>query len=249
MARQKGLIKIVGTVGDLNYYITKGVAYARRAGGGFNGDAIKTKASMVRVRENASEFGHCSQVKKAFRMGLLPFLQGITGRSIHSRLMQLFLEIKALDAVSERGKRCVQEGLQTGKGKRLLRQFEFTPHHALLQTLIDQSPFDWATQALTVMDFYPKAFKAPKTATHVGVTLGVLDFDFESLDASLHISPTHFLEIGAGANSFVLAPTVVVSPSATGIAALNMRYYEIIEDEVYGLESQVGAGILDVAVI
>ena len=72
MARQKGLFKVTGTLGNVNFYVVNGVGYARKAGGGFNGKAIKTKASMRRVRENASEFGHCSSVKKAFRIALLP---------------------------------------------------------------------------------------------------------------------------------------------------------------------------------
>ena len=66
MATQKGIVSLVGTVGGVNFYFRKGKAVARKAGGGFSGKAIKTKASMMRVRENNSEFGHCSSVKKSF---------------------------------------------------------------------------------------------------------------------------------------------------------------------------------------
>jgi len=244
MARQKGLIKLTGTIGDVNFYVTKGVGYARKAGGGFNGKAIKTKASMQRVRENASEFGHCSMVKKQFRLALLPFLEGIQGRELHARLMQLFLELKALDAVSERGQRRVQEGLQTAKGKRLLNQFVFTPQHTFLDALHAKSAFDWTTQELQVSDFNPSGFKAPKAATHAGVTLGVLDFDFENLDYSLEVSTTHFLALDAGATSFMLEPETVVTPTHFGVAVLGLRFYEVIETEVYGLDSFIGCWVL-----
>ena len=71
MAKQKGIIPLVGTIGGVNFYYLNGQPIARRAGGGFNGKAIKTKASMHRVRENASEFGHCSKVNKVFRHALV----------------------------------------------------------------------------------------------------------------------------------------------------------------------------------
>lgn len=246
MARQKGLFKVIGTIGDVNFYSIKGVHYARKAGGGFNGEAIRHKASMVRVRENASEFGHCSRVKKQFRLALLPFLQGIKGRDFHTRLMQLFLELKVLDSVSERGKRKVKEGLQTAKGKRLLKQFHFTPQHALLATLQNAATFRWHSQQLTISNFNPRLFKAPKTATHIGITLGVLDFDFDSLASTLEVSPIHFLEVDADDSSFVLEPEHVIVPSHFGIAILGLRFYEVIDSEVYGLEAKVGVGLLDV---
>ena len=77
MAQQKGIIPLVGTLGGINFYYLNGKAVARTAGGGFNGKAIKTKASMQRVRENVSEFGHCSEVNKAFRQALRPFTRPI----------------------------------------------------------------------------------------------------------------------------------------------------------------------------
>ena len=52
MATQKGIISLTGTLGDINFYFRKGKAVARKAGGGFNGKAIKTKPSMVWIREN-----------------------------------------------------------------------------------------------------------------------------------------------------------------------------------------------------
>ncbi|WP_250432448.1 hypothetical protein [Hanstruepera flava] len=248
MARQKGIFKITGTLGDVNFYVIKGIGYARKAGGGFNGEAIRTQPNMQRVRENASEFGHCSQVKKAFRLALMPFLHGYRHNKLHARMMTLFTSIKALDTVSERGKRRVTEGLQTAKGRYLLRQFAFTPQHSLLDALKRQATFDWNTQRLTINDFAPKAYKAPKAATHLGVTLGVLDFDFDSLEHSLAVSPTHFIEVDAGTTSFELEPEQVVVPSHVGIVVLGVRFYEVIETEVYGLDSMIGVGLLVIRV-
>lgn len=243
MARQKGLVKITGTIGDVNFYVSRGVAYARKAGGGFNGEAIKSKPSMQRVRENAGEFGRCSRLKKHFRLALLPFLKDLKGKAYHSEMMQLFLAIKALDAVSERGQRRVTHGLQTAKGKRLLSEFEFMAPSSLLNALYSQSKFDWDQQRLHVSDFELGNFMAPKAATHVGVTLGVLDFDFETLASSLRVAPLYFLPVGAGASSFALQPDAVSSIEHVGIAILGVRYYEIIDTEVYELDSSMGVRV------
>ena len=74
MARQKGIIQLEGTLGDINFYFRKGKPVARKAGGGFNAKNIKTSATMVRVRENNTEFGNSSKVKKVFKLSLHPFL-------------------------------------------------------------------------------------------------------------------------------------------------------------------------------
>lgn len=244
MARQKGLLKLTGTLGAVNFYVIKGVGYARKAGGGFNGEAIRRQPNMHRVRENASEFGNCSQVKKEFRLALLPFLADIKGRELHARLMQLFLGIKALDGVSERGQRSVIQGLQTAKGRRLLSQFVFTPKHQLLDALSGRASFDWSSQQFVVSGFNLSLYSFPKSATHVGVTLGVLDFDFEGLSSTLAVSPTHLLEVGTASASFTLVPDAVLSPQYFGIAILGLRFYEVIDGEVYGLAGGVGCRVL-----
>lgn len=244
MARQTGLFKISGTLGDINFYITKSVGYARKAGGGFNGFAIRTQDNMQRVRENASEFGHCSRVKKQFRLALLPFINPRQDKTFHSRMMQVFLQIKALDPVSGRGKRRVHHGLQTAKGQQVLRQYEVTPKNPVLNALYKRTAFDAPTQTLRVTNFNLAAHNPPKTATHLGVTLGILDFDFDSLDSTLTVSPTRFLEIGAGPSSFELVPDLLRMPTHTGIVLLGIRYYEVIANEVYGLETFRGLQML-----
>lgn len=246
MARQHGLIKLSGTLDGINHYVIKGVGYSRKAGGGFNGKAIRTQANMQRVRENASEFGHCSRVKKALRIALLPFLAGFKNRTLHGRMMSLLTHIKALDFDSERGERRVGKGIQTAKGRKLLEEFAFTPYYKLLDTLKRQSEFDWNTQRLLVSDFDVSLLKTPQSATHIGFSLGVLDFDFDGLTSTLEVSTTHFIEVGASSVSFTLVPETVVTPSHIGLVVLGIRYYEVIENDVYALNSQVGVGVLEV---
>ncbi|MBA6152411.1 hypothetical protein [Gelidibacter maritimus] len=246
MARQKGIFKITGTIGGINFYITKGVGYARKAGGGFDGHAIRTQASMQRVRENASEFGHSSSVKKAFRLALLPFMNEVQDKKFHSNLMQLFLQLKTLDMVSERGKRRVHQGLQTAKGRQILRQYDLTPKNKVLEALCKSTVFDWPSQTLKVSHFNLAGIKAPTSATHLGISLGILDFDFESLESSLVVSPTRFIDLDAEPISFELTPDVIRSSVHTGIVLMGVRYFEVISEEVYGLETLCGVRIINI---
>src|SRR5215217_7087423 len=103
MAKQVGIVPFVGTLNGINFYMRKGKPVARRAGGGFTGDAIKKDPSMVRVRENNTEFGHCSRVKKLFKDSLFPFLGKQRNEELQGRLIQLFIKIKDADLISERG--------------------------------------------------------------------------------------------------------------------------------------------------
>jgi hypothetical protein len=71
MAKQKSIIPLSGTLDGINFYIRKGTAVARKAGGGFNGKAIKNSPKMARVKENNTEFGHYSFVEKVFKDSLI----------------------------------------------------------------------------------------------------------------------------------------------------------------------------------
>ena len=236
MARQKGLFKVTGTLGGVNFYVVKGVGYARKAGGGFNGKAIKTKASMHRVRENASEFGHCSNVKKAFRIALLPLFNPPKSSELHRRMMGLFTLLKDLDPVSLRGQRRVAQGMTTAKGKQLLLDFVFVPECPAPTFILSHSHFDWNTQTLTINPMDLKPLKFPKGATHLKLTLGVLDFDFVDLTHRLHCSPNLFLEKGSITGLLNLQPDGIETPTTNGLALLGVQFVKVLNGEVYGLK-------------
>jgi hypothetical protein len=248
MARQKGLFKVTGTLGGVNFYVVKGVGYARIAGGGFNGKAIRTKPSMVRVRENASEFGHCSTTKKAFRLALLPLFNPPKNSMLHRRKMRLFTALKDLDFVNSRGKRRVAQGLATAKGKRLLKSFVFVPECQATGFVVPQCTFNWVSQTLSVTALDLKHLPFPKGATHLGLSLGVLDFDFETLKHSLHLAPTSYLEKNSLVAGFTLQPDVVVPPEYIGLAVLGLQFVEVWDGEVYALKEMkaYGCGIMAV---
>ena len=243
MAEQKGIIPLVGTLGGINFYYLNGKAIARKAGGGFNGKAIKTKRSMQRVRENASEFGHCSSVNKAFRTALVPFFRGYRFPYFHSRLMGLFTRLKDLDAINKRGQRRVANGIAHSDGLKLVEHFNYTPVCNVGQVL----PFGFAINSsnfeLTITDFDINQVGFVEGATHIALLYGVLDFDFDSLDSQLHLAPTLVLDAIDMVSSLTLTPGTLPSGLGTTLCVLGVRFYQAIDGALYALNGKDSVGI------
>ena len=63
MARQKGIIKLRGTVGDITFYKSKD-GHLVRERGGVDGNRIANDPAFKRTRENGSEFGRAGKSGK-----------------------------------------------------------------------------------------------------------------------------------------------------------------------------------------
>lgn len=124
MATYESLIKIKGSVGDLVFYTLNGKNVVRKKSG-FNKKAFKKNPSYEKVRQNSSEFGHCSKMGKIIRNSLDIYLKESGDTLLYQKFARLMTEIKDLDTTSERGKRTVEEGLKTEEGKKLLKAFQF----------------------------------------------------------------------------------------------------------------------------
>lgn len=243
MAKLKGIVQLDGTIDGLNFYKLNGKIVARRAGGGFNGQAIRTQPNMQRVRENGSEFGHCSRVNKVFRQALHPFYSGHRFSFFHRHLMSLFTSLKNLDSVNIRGERRVHEGIATAEGKRLMQHFRFTPECDPLIVLPFDIAVDWSTHSCSITGISIKQVPFITGATHVEVQFGLLDFDFESLEYRVHMAASEFLDRGFTGTQLTLTPTAVPGVFGTRVAVLGVRYYQDISGQLYPMKGQDSVGI------
>ena len=243
MARQKGIIQLEGTLGGINFYSRKGKPLARKAGGGFTAKAIKNSPTMVRVRENNTEFGNCSRIKKLFKMALHPFFGGYKDVSLHGRMMQLLQQIKSYDAVSERGKRTVGNGIATPMGALLFQNFDFTPKrpHSLL--LAGKCSFDWDFFCYTVTNFDLRLIPFPAAATHLEFRLGVLLFDFTTLDSKMHLGAPMLLGRDFAGSSFSLCPEPVPNGTGKRFAFVGVQFYQEVGGEMYLLKEEGAHGL------
>lgn len=124
MATYESMIKIKGSVGDLVFYNLNGKNVVRKKSG-FNKTAYKKSPAYEKVRQNSSEFGHCSKIGKIIRQALDAYIKEADDPLLYQKFAKLMTEIKDLDEVSVRGQRTVKKGAITEKGKFLLKEFKF----------------------------------------------------------------------------------------------------------------------------
>lgn len=109
MAKQKGIVKLRGSINGITFYKTQD-GYLARESGGVDRNRIAKDPAYQRTRENASEFGHCGRSSalliRAFRCILR---KSIDNRAISRLVKQLFRVIQA-DQTSLRGYRNVDDG-------------------------------------------------------------------------------------------------------------------------------------------
>ncbi|MCL9805240.1 hypothetical protein NAT51_06895 [Flavobacterium amniphilum] len=236
MAKQKGIIKLSGTLEGVNFYILNGKPVVRKAGGGFNGETIKTKDNMVRVRENSSEFGHCSKVKKQLRLALLPFLTLHHDTGLHGRMVRMLQELKNHDQISERGKRTIGNGLQTEAGRKLFTDFNFTESWNIRNTLncdINYNPSDYT---LTLSRFDISKVKFPASATHLELKFGLLSFDFDNLKYTMIESELLQLNKSNTLTNFILTPKEQSNATNQSFVFCGVRFHQEISGELYPLK-------------
>ncbi|PRB03547.1 hypothetical protein CQ046_09230 [Chryseobacterium sp. MYb7] len=123
MATYESVIKITGAVGDLVFYNLNGKNVVRKKSG-FNKTAFKKSPSYEKVRQNSSEFGHCSKIGKVIRKSLEIYIKESGDPLLYQKFAKVMTAIKDLDTISERGKRTVELGLKTEEGRKLLREFQ-----------------------------------------------------------------------------------------------------------------------------
>ena len=240
MARQKGVVSFEGTLGGLNFYIRKGVPVVRTAGGGFNGATIKKDPSMVRVRENGSEFKGCMQVTKNFKIGMNPLLCLFKDGTMHHRLVQLFTWIKDCDVVSSRGERHVGQGVLTEAGLQFLHGYVITPGSDLAGVLNQRFRFDWAIEGFVMDTFSVGLVAFPKGATHMELIVGWLDFDFVSYADSFVKSAPLVISKSYTGTSLQVAPSVLPEGDGTKVGLVFLRFLQEVNGVFYPFKEADG---------
>ncbi len=173
MAKVNSLIDFQGTIGGITFYLLNGELVARKAGGGFNRNAIKNKKSMKLVRLQNSEFALAANANKQLRHAM-GFLWGNFKLTfLHSRMQGMMQRIKTLDKGAGLGKRDAFRGMLTAEGLAELQQFTYTPDAPLSKILPYTAVLseDAATVSLALLE--GAAFAPVEGATHVSLRMGV----------------------------------------------------------------------------
>ena len=113
MAKQKGHIKYVGTLGEVRHFKIKGnTGYFAGLKGGPTAEQIKTAPGFIRTRENMSEFAACAMTGKSLRIGLSAIMKQMTDSQFTGRLTAIMKKINIEDGSEARGQRAILVSLQ-----------------------------------------------------------------------------------------------------------------------------------------
>ena len=237
MARQKGIIKLKGTIGDITFYKTQDGHLAREKGG-IDASRIKNDPAFQRTRENGSEFGRAGKAGKILRTSLRALLINTADGRMVSRLTQKMVEVIQADTTSVRGLRNVIDG-----EAELLSGFEFNIRGKLGTSLF--APFvgaiDRVSGDITVdMDsFIPSnMIAAPSGTTHFKIISAGAEIDFEAETFVEAHTETAILPWSA-------VPTVAISqvnaitPNSTKplFLALGVEFFQEVNGQMYSLKN------------
>ncbi|MEZ4838844.1 hypothetical protein [Flavobacterium sp.] len=239
MSKVKRIFEITGTFDGFNFYTLNGKPVVRKSGGGFNGEAIKTKASMEKVRQNGTEFGRVSGWVKRFKVAIGPLLFSNRFSDLHSRLVSLFMKIKNADTNSERGMRDFVKGLPTNTGRQLMTGFSIPTYSKHWKHLYAQTTFDWATSALHLQTKSGHPLLLPKGVNAFSIQAGILQWGGEERESVLTLSDRVLVTEVAHLPKFLVVP--MTSPIEVGsLAIVSIEHYERIAGEYRPVASKEG---------
>jgi len=237
MARQKGIIKLKGTIGDITFYKTQDGHLAREKGG-IDASRIKSDPAFQRTRENGSEFGRAGRAGKILRTALRALLINSADGRMVSRLTQAMVKVIQADMVSLRGLRNVIDG-----EAELLSGFEFNIRGKLGTSLF--APFvgaiDRVSGEITVdlAEFIPaNMIAAPSGTTHFKIISAGAEIDFELETFVEAHSETAILPWDA-VPTLAITQTNVVTPASTKplFLAVGIEFYQEVNGQMYSLKN------------
>jgi hypothetical protein len=109
MARQKGILPIEGTLGNITFFKSKDGFMARERGG-VDANKIATSPNFQRTRENNAEFGSAGKAGKLLRSVFRALIQNAADSRMTARLTAAMIKVIQMDATSTRGLRNVLDG-------------------------------------------------------------------------------------------------------------------------------------------
>jgi len=265
MARQKGLIKYVGTIGDVRHFKIKGEkGYFAGMVGGPTAEQVLTGDEFKRTRENMSEFGGCAKVGKAIRTAFGP-LKHMFSRRLTGNLTAIIKRINLEDGSEARGQRAI---LLTQVPQHL-EGLDFDP--ALSLTSVLRTPFDVVEaggrkgSTLVVPKFHPQnALKIPSGVSHfrfVNAVAAISDFALSAETGSYEpknpdqngvtgTAFTEYLDVTKATDDINLEATFLndmePKPDVAVLNAVGVEFFQKVGENYYLFASGNAMQLVDV---
>ena len=238
MARQKGIIKLKGTIGGITFYKTSQDGHLAREKGGIEKSRIMSDPAFQRTRENGSEFGRAGKAGKLLRTALRALLLNSADGRMVSRLTKEMVKVIQADLVSIRGLRNVIDG-----EAELLLGFEFNIRGKLGTSLYAPytSAIDRVSGEITVdiPSFVPvNMIAAPSGTKHYKIISAGAEIDFEAETFIEQHSGTAILPWDAVATVAIAQTNQVTAASTKPLfLALGIEFYQEVNGQMYPLKN------------
>ncbi|NOZ35080.1 MAG: hypothetical protein GXO80_07270 [Chlorobi bacterium] len=254
MARQKGPIKYIGTLGDIRHFKIKNTdGYFAGMVGGPTAEQIKSDPAFARTRENMSEFGGSAITAKAVRVAFSEIVKSIADSRLTGRLTAIMKRINKEDTNGIRGQRSilVTQFSENLKGVEFNKKTTFgsimnTPF--TITTNVDRNNSD-----LLIPAFNPKnSINAPIGATHFRIVnaIGTLsDYEFktdtrkyepinDALNMEHHVAYSPYLDLKSniGTDTTItatLAGSPVIPAELVVLNVIGIEFYQEVNSEYY----------------
>lgn len=235
MARQNGLIKLMGTIGNITFYKTKDGFLAKEKTF-VSADRIAADPKFRRTRENMAEFGNACFSGKTLRHSFNTILKDTKDGKIVARLTKAMMQVLKSDTVNKRGKRAVSSGDLS-----LLKGFEFNANGVLNTTMYAPYTVN-INRATGIMHLHVPSFVpassvvVPPGATHFKLAAGVAAIDFTTQTFESAITQSAALPCDLTATAAVtLSNTVKAGSSLPLFVALGIQFYQEVNGDQYPL--------------
>mgnify|MGYP000901090163 CR=1 FL=1 len=237
MARQKGITKLTGKIGDLSFYKSKD-GYLAREKGGIEAERIKNDPAFIRTRENGAEFGSSASSGKLLRDSIRTMMQNASDSRVTGRLMKVMTQIKNMDATNARGERSVGVGIVLPAAKALLKGFNFNNRAILGSVLFKSYTVAPLTGAIAIQGFVPiNDLNTPSRATHVTLKSAWAKVDFTSAVSVMEESNIVNLPIDGTLTTVTLIPATAPIGTGTDVYLLMLEFFQEVNGVQYTLKN------------
>ncbi|MCU0359761.1 MAG: hypothetical protein MUF75_03425 [Bacteroidia bacterium] len=237
MARQRGIIKLKGTIGDITFYKTQDGNLAREKGG-VDGDRIANDPAFVRTRENGAEFGSAASAGKLLRDAIRPMLMSAGDNRVASRLTKVMTDVKNEDTTSARGLRNVGVAIVNPTAKAFLKGFNFNIRAILGAILFKPYNFTAGTGVITIGGLVPiNDIAFPSGATHMTVRGAWARVDFATGQSEVQQTNAINVPIDATPNNMVLTPAAIPVGPGTDLHLLQIEFFQEVNGVQYSLKN------------
>lgn len=237
MARQKGIVKLDGTIGGITFYKSQD-GYLAREKGGVEASRIANDPAFARTRENGAEFGRAGKAGKMLRTAFRSLLQNTADSKMVSRLTADFVKVIQADETNDRGQRNVIDG-----EVEMLSGFEFNLRGKLGTTIY--APYTASIDRgagkleVTIPAFVPiNMVAAPAGSTHFKIISAGAEVDFENETFVVNGNDSAIIAWDAATTTpLTLTNTVIANSTKPLFLVLGIEFYQQVNGTMYSLKN------------